>query len=359
MQNEIDNRDGLSIGLLNKSVFPLSLKFGSEDGLPFFSLLRNKIIFYCSNPNKSKVHKIHTNSIENLNLAHSKGLMSKPIAKKIKRMISLWASSIDTYNSNSSYILEKDKRKLTFITLTLSSKQMHSDLFIKKNLLFRFIETLQVKYNLKHYLWRAERQQNGNIHFHIIVDIFIHHSLLRYIWNDKQKQFGYLNDYIEKYGRENPNSTDVKFIKDVSIIEKYVSKYITKNESLQKIEGHVWGCSAALRNLTPYTNLLDSYLSEIVLSLNKEKKLKVYSEEYFSVLTLQDDTNLKDLNIYFKERLEFQDKQNYTYLYLTKEIPVSTPSEIISEIITLKATELVEQLSLFNFDITRSHPHYF
>jgi len=69
------------------------------------------------------------------------------------------------------------KYKLTFITLTLPSKQAHTDEEIKKVPFANFLQTLRRKYNMKYYIWKAEKQNNGNIHFHIITNSFIHHKI--------------------------------------------------------------------------------------------------------------------------------------------------------------------------------------
>ena len=52
--------------------------------------------------------------------------------------------------------------KIAFITLTLSSNQIHSDNEIKSKLLNQFIIEAKKKWKIKNYVWRAEKQENGN-----------------------------------------------------------------------------------------------------------------------------------------------------------------------------------------------------
>ena len=62
--------------------------------------------------------------------------------------------------------------KLNFITLTLSNKQFHDDYYILKNLFEPFIRELRTKKKGLLYVWKAEVQDNGNIHFHINTNYF-------------------------------------------------------------------------------------------------------------------------------------------------------------------------------------------
>ena len=121
------------------------------------------------------------------------------------------------------------KWKLNFVTLTLSSKQIHPDSIIKSKLLNQFLIEIKKKYNTKHYFWRAESQANGNIHFHIVFDKFIPWQDCRDRWNRIQNKLGYVDNFNLKYGHSNPNSTDIHSLKKVENIAGYLSKYCSKN----------------------------------------------------------------------------------------------------------------------------------
>lgn len=124
--------------------------------------------------------------------------------------------------------------KINFLTLTLSAEQQHSDQIIKAKVLDPFLQELREKHGLKNYLWRAEAQANGNIHFHLITDIFIHLEQLRDLWNNMQNRLGYIDRFAEKHGHRNPNSTDVHSVKNISNVAAYLSKYCCKNLSYCK-----------------------------------------------------------------------------------------------------------------------------
>lgn len=146
---------------------------------------------------------------------------------------------------------KKQKRtfpfKINFITLTLSEKQKHSDHYIRNKMLDPFLKWL-IYQGATGYVWKAERQKNGNIHFHITTNQFIHYMEIRDKWNHIQWKNGYLEHYFQNYHSLDPNSTDVKSVKDDNKAVRYMFKYILKKEEgKEPIEGHNYGYS---RNLT-------------------------------------------------------------------------------------------------------------
>jgi hypothetical protein len=130
--------------------------------------------------------------------------------------------------------------QLNFITLTLCSKQKHSDSEIKSKLLNQFLTELRQKYNAKNYMWRAESQANGNIHFHVVSDVFVPWRALRTDWNRIQEKLGYCTSYTARTNKVDPNSTDVHAIKAVRNLSAYLAKYCSKNS-----KGYVVMCTKA------------------------------------------------------------------------------------------------------------------
>lgn len=156
------------------------------------------------------------------------------------------------------------KFRLTFVTLTLSSAQIHPDNIIKALFLNQFLTEAKKRWNVSRYVWRAEKQLNGNIHFHILTDKFIPWSELRDVWNRIQNKLGYVDRYRDnlrkfhaggfhprkdllkfwpmesqikayKFGLKtdwnNPNSTDIHNLRHVGNVKRYVAKYMSKNAS--------------------------------------------------------------------------------------------------------------------------------
>jgi len=195
--------------------------------------------------------------------------MSNLSVQKCKKSINYLLLN-SQYTNNYSKLNWKDlKFKMAFITLTLSAEQIHSDNWVKKYMLNNFLIEAKRIWDIHHYVWRAEKQGNGNIHFHILVNKFIPWQELRAIWNRIQKKHGYIeryranmetyhskgftinmaqlgkwsyNNQIKAYKKgikenwSNPNSTDIHSVMLVKNVAAYVTKYMTKNEQKNHIK---------------------------------------------------------------------------------------------------------------------------
>lgn len=124
--------------------------------------------------------------------------------------------------------------KLNFITLTLPEPQKHSDKFFKDKILSSFIQWLQRKHGVVSYIWKAETQVNGNIHFHITTNKFIHWRQIRHKWNSILYHHGYGQNCEYDEFCKLRNSTDVHCVKKPSMLIAYMVKYFTKRDDKAK-----------------------------------------------------------------------------------------------------------------------------
>lgn len=163
-----------------------------------------------------------------------------------------------------SFLHPTTKRKITYriglLTLTLSAPQMEiTDHQLKTEMLAPFIRKLK-KYGLKNYIWKAERQGNGNLHFHIFIDCFIPKSDVSNIWNKQQSKFHFIRNFSQKYGHYNPPSTNIKCVVSTEGLFRYMIKYMLKplekndqkdihSNSREINKGKVWDSSEALKIL--------------------------------------------------------------------------------------------------------------
>lgn len=228
---------------------------------------------------------------ENLNdNANKYGELSEHARKRLKRALNYMlyltkerqvsGSRTITKSQNFTTNYEKGEKymksvkfKLTFITLTLPAKQMHSDVEIKSKCLNSFLNDLRRKFKVDMYVWKAEKQENGNIHFHILTNKFIHHQKIRTSWNQILLKLGYISAYqksMETFfqsgfrmstnpndkrseaaqrkafekgkteGWQNPNSTDIHALYKVrnaaAYLSKYLAKSVTKSERINQIK---------------------------------------------------------------------------------------------------------------------------
>lgn len=149
--------------------------------------------------------------------------------------------------------------RIALVTLTLSAPQEAiSDREIKKVLLEPFLRHFRAK-GMLNYVWKAERQKNGNIHFHILTDSWVDKNDCKDYWNRLQARLGFIEKFYHKNGHRHPNSTDVKSVKDDNGMKNYLLKYMLKEvDKGQQLEigrsierkdtGKVWDCSLNLKS---------------------------------------------------------------------------------------------------------------
>lgn len=116
--------------------------------------------------------------------------------------------------------------KINFITLTLPSQQIHTDSEITRLCLRPFLEAWQKRRNGLLYIWKAEIQDNGNIHYHITSNSFYHYKKLRNDWNYYVQKLG----YVERSKSRDPNSTDVHSVQKIRNIASYLVSYMNKKD---------------------------------------------------------------------------------------------------------------------------------
>jgi hypothetical protein len=126
--------------------------------------------------------------------------------------------------------------KLSLITLTVSSVSLVPHKEAYKKLLSPFLEWLRYTVGCRHYVWKAELQERGQIHYHLMIPKFIDYRVLREKWNRLQSDSGYLREYVSKTKKVNPNSTDVKAIGNEKNVSKYLIKYLSKGEAKELLK---------------------------------------------------------------------------------------------------------------------------
>jgi hypothetical protein len=158
-----------------------------------------------------------------------------------------------------------------FVTLTLPSTQEDTDIKIKRDLLNKFLIYGVRKSRFEQYIWKAEKQKNGNIHFHLLTDKFYSKTNLQADWNGILKSTSYMQRFSEKFGHENPPSTHVTKIGTSVRLAEYLSKYVSKSEN---IGGRLMGCSDKLKTINYPT--LDELMTHPDLSVQSKKICKAH-----------------------------------------------------------------------------------
>ena len=149
------------------------------------------------------------------------GLISSHSARKIRNAIDwLLAAAEDKYlyskESNRFYTW-----RLSFLTLTLPTQGKLSDIEVK-SILNSFLTLAKHNYGLKSYIWKAEPQSRGVIHFHLTSDCYMWKNSLRFEWNRLLAKSGLLN------GHDDAPSTKIHSTYRTKNMAAYLCKYFIK-----------------------------------------------------------------------------------------------------------------------------------
>ena len=178
-----------------------------------------------------------------------KGIMTDGARKRLSKAIQLLLMSAKTQQ-----VFNQDSRKwqshrLSFITLTMPNVEKAKDSkFTHKYLLQPMLRVLRRRYFLNMYVWKSELQNNGSVHYHITSDCFIEFSKLRSEWNKILERNGLLEEFQKEYNHKNPNSVDVRKVRNDKDLDRYLMKYVMKEESQKaSLKSKVWDCSKNLK----------------------------------------------------------------------------------------------------------------
>jgi hypothetical protein len=221
---------------------------------------------------------------------------------------------------------------LSILTLTLSYLQgPWLDKDISKFCLAPFILDCKRKLGLQNYVWKAERQQNGNLHYHIISDLYADQDVIRKFWNDKQDTLGFIDKFYARFNHRQPPSIKIQYVRNVDELGKYISKYISKskgkhkkdisaltlypvqlyfnepkNQTLYKemenrrwefVNGRVWDCSVALKSFKYNAVDLSTVDRDSVTSVCALFQKNKFDGDYFSVINFKNENYIRHMPV--------------------------------------------------------------
>lgn len=211
---------------------------------------------------------------------------------------------------------------ITFVTLTMIDKCTDR---VGVKILNKFLTALRQIKGSFNYIWVAERQQNGNIHFHCIMNKRFDVEYINSLWVMQQfnagldnteariklelkegktfKQLHNMGKIGQRITQKYLNPVDVKKVNSITKLSSYLTEYVTKNE--QKFTCRVWHCSRGISRL--FTKQI---ISKRLFDLTSSKKnsyrakngniyvVKTFYHQYGLINTI---LNKKYFNNYLKE----------------------------------------------------------
>ena len=167
-----------------------------------------------------------------------KAVLSTKAQKNLRNCFN-WFNLIS--NKKTVYSKKENKTftfRFSFITLTLSDVQKHPDDYIKKHMLEPFLKWMYRSWHCNSYIWKAEVQNNGNIHFHITTNKFIHWKSVRTKWNRLLAAHGYCKVFQDGSNDKGDSATEIRAVKNDKEISKYIAAYVSKKDVFKSKKNH-------------------------------------------------------------------------------------------------------------------------
>lgn len=289
----------------------------------------------------------HFDHIEEANEAKEElygGQITSGSAKRLKKAVNLLImSSVKEWIYNPC-TQKHQPFQLGFLTLTISDKYC----FLTAEecydrLLKYFLQWLRRVKKCTSYIWKAELQQRGTIHYHLTVNKFIEHGDIRHKWNELQQREGLLTDYYQEHGHYQPNSIDIHSVLTVNNVAAYICKYVAKEQDadpIMKVEstndsplkederwgnilscypenhihtvrtkGKIWDCSENLKKKKYWTTVMNSNHDKILAEAELQGLTKVIQGDNYKLhlmnesdpLEVLSEDEIKEFNQHMKE----------------------------------------------------------
>jgi hypothetical protein len=250
------------------------------------------------------------------------GGMTDGVRKRMAKAITIMTQAVKprwVYNPVS---LRYQYHTFSFITLTIASNKNISARTAYDHLLAPFLDWMRKTMQVKTYIWKAEMQKRGQIHYHITTPAWIHYREIRNKWNALQRDAGLLDDYAREHGHFNPNSTDVHNTRSIKKMDQYLVKELAKSfaavnaeaindvnnmmkrgqltqeeadEKVKEIEaaklttiGKIWDCSTDLAGVGYYTVPLTSHHMDVIEKWISEKRAREKTDDFYALVYVDD-----------------------------------------------------------------------
>lgn len=256
----------------------------------------NEYVFERSGQHRASLSR-HLKEVREKAPAYS-GVMTFGAKKRLTKAVSLLVQSSKMREIKNPVTGKYQSFKLSFITLTIPECNIKPDAkFCNKHLLEPFLRTMRRKYGLKNYVWKLELQKNGMVHYHITSNMFILHSDIKSEWNNILRRSDLLLDYKARTGKDDPNSTDIKSVKNVKNLEAYLVKYVTKDtQNSEGVKTKIWDCSLSLKKQNYFTTHSTWDYQQRLRDLEAKGTVKSYAGDRYVIFKFKSNPVFEILN---------------------------------------------------------------
>lgn len=278
-------------------------------------------------------------------------MISAGAKKRLTRAITLLIESNQPkriYNEVAGRIIN---HRLSFITLTVSdttknltAKEAH------ELLLSHFLQWLRRTKKVTTYIWKAELQKRGQIHYHITTPSFINWQEIKDKWNNLQSRNGLLDKYYSEHKHYNANSTDIHAVRKINDLGAYLIKYFTKAEQNAKsVGGKTWDCSDNLKSTGYFKTVMTSFHHDFLIACVEQGVAELYEQEKFSIYKFKErphnhllsDREMELYNIHLNKL------RNNIQLQITSDVIELAPTKDYNKTVLVTDSKLATQLLMY------------
>lgn len=226
------------------------------------------------------------------------GVMTYHAKKRLAKAISLLNQASPWHKVYNPVSRKSVDFKLSFITLTIPSRDVVSAKDGYRLLLKPFLRKLKTQYPGFLYVWKAELQERGQLHYHITSNTLIEHHIISNTWNKILAGHQLLYDYYAKHKHYNAPSTEIRSVRKVANIEAYLLKYVSKSDPYgRSLDGKVWGCSLELSKTSYFADVYNQTNELVINALVEAKKAVIKVLERCTIVEFIKSSPLNALSI--------------------------------------------------------------
>lgn len=250
--------------------------------------VRNKCIVHWFQPEYDGSKARFKRTYLHKNFKESKtytGMITSGTVKRIRTAVDLLLQISKARKVTNPYNKKVITHRLSFITLTIpDTNTNYTPSQGHKKLLKPFLRYMREKELMNTYVWKAEFQERGQLHYHITTPSVIDLRLIRKYWNGLLIKNNMLNEFYEKYNHYDPNSTDIHQVHKLQDIQSYLIKYLTKGTQNQTVTtGKIWDCSENLKGKKHISFEMNKHNMIQVLKHADTGKLQVKELEHCAI----------------------------------------------------------------------------
>lgn len=189
------------------------------------------------------------------------GLPTVSSMRNLRKCMDVFAMSLVRSKSRNPVTQRVSFMKAAFLTFTIPDA--HTMLDSKEGynkLLKHMIEFLIYHDEVSRYVWRFERQDRGQAHWHVCVNRYIDLHRAKTYWLKLLAKEGLTSDYYEKYDYDPVSALVVQGVRSTKELKFYFDKYFSKKTQSDKpTAGRWWGADLVTKRmplpLVPVTEL--------------------------------------------------------------------------------------------------------